>query len=1083
MPASLFVIRLVAAAGVLIGAGIAYWQPRFPLLVYWLVLATGLGIAISTVKALVGLRQRAKWLVVTNAVIVAFALATTQLAARRAISSTHLRYQGVLLEGVRSFTIGAGGSDVDVRLLSISVSPDYLSIRVSKGDSGWTVEPLAGIEQLRLSTEMSVGGQRDLNVAQSTILRSADEWVAIVDPTGVVVDTLRLVTQGRRYTLRSSARNEFLLAPINGAIEGRYRRQLRNGTALSALDGQRAAPSPYERFVRLQELPAGDVVNGVRLSAGQRAIAALSWLPASLRPARPLIVSASPPFSLRGDGVRQGKLTFTDSALVEVRNGETLWRFQLRPWRREPSADVGLGLFFVRNPRPLDTPLPAGVNCTQGAACGAISLRRLPPPIAHVSLDFAGFDPERYGMLGRVEQDRDGFSVVFPRRTVRVERSAHRPVAVPVTSVASLTDERARPAGAGSYWVLLAASGISADDVWKILFIGVGLALLLAAIYTSIASAQAAPLALSSLREKSLSVGITAILALLVARVIVGARVAFFAPFYERGIETAIGMWVAIAVVAVGLLSWSAWLPPLLASAANAIAGHLSIRRALSSLVHLPRSLIAVGSSARARAPALLTIAALGCLALAAPVAVLEGVGTGVIVLLAWVCVAWVAAFAGPHVDTFERGAWSVVEHLPPRDPSSRIPEVPIILACFAAEFALFFPRFSAIAAGLVVIAALYVIRGRRHSPSGTEIRRPDRVGVMLGVSFFVLSVALLRSSSENGSMAAFLLVVLVALASVRIGRGVTSAANTTASPVPKGGRLALSLLLLVPVVFLLPLALIDMGLFLVMLTPIGFATLLAVGHGVGGRHLALPIFAFALLFGVLARQVLFRSVDTIRDGDSHAAKAAAFDRMTRVFGVRPGPIADPLDRVAARSVAKADRQLSEELLVAATPGPARDLLIPSIEQIWGAAAYAGAGPLGVGLGQAVIGGRGVAEAVSYAENTFSVFVLAEHGAVGGLLVLALYLLLVGAVGVMALSGSAETPASYRASRALFLVAALIVAIPACYVALSNLGLVPITGQNMPFLGLNAWSDVAICAGVVGILITGAMRGVEEMAR
>ena len=67
--------------------------------------------------------------------------------------------------------------------------------------------------------------------------------------------------------------------------------------------------------------------------------------------------------------------------------------------------------------------------------------------------------------------------------------------------------------------------------------------------------------------------------------------------------------------------------------------------------------------------------------------------------------------------------------------------------------------------------------------------------------------------------------------------------------------------------------------------------------------------------------------------------------------------------------------------------------------------------------------------------------------------------------------------------RSLCRAAALIVAVPASYVALSNLGVVPITGQNMPFLGLNAWSDVAICAGVIGILITGAIRGVEEMAR
>ena len=119
---------------------------------------------------------------------------------------------------------------------------------------------------------------------------------------------------------------------------------------------------------------------------------------------------------------------------------------------------------------------------------------------------------------------------------------------------------------------------------------------------------------------------------------------------------------------------------------------------------------------------------------------------------------------------------------------------------------------------------------------------------------------------------------------------------------------------------------------------------------------------------------------------------------------------------------------------------------------------------------------------MSYAENTFSVFVLAEHGAIGGMLVLSLYLLLTGAVAVCVLRSAADTP-SYRASRALFLVAALIVAIPALYVAVSNIGLVPITGQNMPFLGLNAWGDVALCAGVVGILITGAMRGLEEAGR
>jgi hypothetical protein len=95
-------------------------------------------------------------------------------------------------------------------------------------------------------------------------------------------------------------------------------------------------------------------------------------------------------------------------------------------------------LLFIRNPRALDTPLPTGVSCRQGVACGAISLRRLPPPVAHVALDFAGFDPTRFGMLGKVRQDGDGFTVVLPRQAYRVERGGARPVAIPVTPLASL---------------------------------------------------------------------------------------------------------------------------------------------------------------------------------------------------------------------------------------------------------------------------------------------------------------------------------------------------------------------------------------------------------------------------------------------------------------------------------------------------------------------------------------------------------------------------------------------------------------------------------------------------------------------
>ena len=43
MPAPLKVLRVVAALGLCTGVALAYWQPRWPLLGYWLLLSIGLG--------------------------------------------------------------------------------------------------------------------------------------------------------------------------------------------------------------------------------------------------------------------------------------------------------------------------------------------------------------------------------------------------------------------------------------------------------------------------------------------------------------------------------------------------------------------------------------------------------------------------------------------------------------------------------------------------------------------------------------------------------------------------------------------------------------------------------------------------------------------------------------------------------------------------------------------------------------------------------------------------------------------------------------------------------------------------------
>jgi hypothetical protein len=1108
MPIVRTALKIVVATGLVIGLALTYWQPQWPLLGYWLLLSIGLGVAISTLPALSGLGRRARWLLAVNAAIVAFALATTQFAARRAISSTHLEYRGVHLAGVNSFTVGANVDDAtdggaDVRLQRINSASPW-SARVRRTDSGWTIEPLAGVEQLRLGPMPATRREHRFDIAQSAILERPDDWVAVVDPAGTVVDTLRL----RDGRLASARANTFFLRAVDRAIENRYARALRAGVSLSALDGRRAAPSAYERFVRVQTLAARDVVNESEQTAGSRYLAWL--LPARQR----LLIAASPPYTLAAPGLGRGLLSFRDSASVEVRSGDAVWQFELRERRREPSADVGLDLLFVRNPRPLDTPLPTGVSCQDGVACGAISLRRLPPPVAHVALDFAGFDPHRFGLLGRVQQDGRGFTVVLPRQTYRVERSASRPVAIPVTPLhesdrgevnVSLAGESR---GSGSYWVLLAASGAFGDDMSTIVLVGIGLALVLAAIYAGVKAATEGGRALPVYDERWLCLGVTAVLALLLTRVIIGARVAFFAPFLARGIDTAVGMWVAIAIVVVGLLSWSAWVPPLLTGTRAISNGQISLRRLAIGLARFPIVAARGAWSPRVRMTSLFTALALGALALARPGAVAGGAGAGVVVLLAWIALAWVAAFSGPYFETFERGAWAVVEQLTPSDrlasatriPArrgwtghlenwcTRIPELPIIAACLAAEAALL-PGLAlpALAAAIALLVAAVIV-ARRRRMSGIVRLLPDYWGALAGAMLFVVVIASMRLRSENGSMAAFVLIVLVALVSVRIGRGVgaridAATRRVTASRSDWSEITISSALLAAPLLLLAPLMAIDMGLFLVVVLPVGFATLLAAGRQVAGWRLAAPLAAFALLFFFLTPRVLFPSVGSIRDADSHASRAAAFDDMTRLLGVRLPLVSKSMDRVAARSVATADQPLAEALLISAKPGSARDLLIPSIEQIWGGTTYASAGFWGGGLGQAVVGGRGVAESVSYAENTFSVFVLAEHGVFGGVLVLALYLLLTVAVGATAISGPPETPGAYRASRALFLVATLIVAIPAAYVALSNLGLVPITGQNMPFLGLNAWSDVAICAGIAGILVTGAIRRTHEVVR
>src|SRR5262249_37697136 len=139
-----------------------------------------------------------------------------------------------------------------------------------------------------------------------------------------------------------------------------------------------------------------------------------------------------------------------------------------------------------------------------------------------------------------------------------------------------------------------------------------------------------------------------------------------------------------------------------------------------------------------------------------------------------------------------------------------------------------------ALVAAIVLVASLIVVERRRRAAAMPEL--PDFLGATVGVSMFTLAIDVFRIESENGSMAAFVLIVFVALASVRIGRSVgarieASSRRASDAAVDRSRVIVSSVLLVAPLVLLAPLMVIDMGLFLVVVIPVGFATLLAAGR------------------------------------------------------------------------------------------------------------------------------------------------------------------------------------------------------------------------------------------------------------
>lgn len=351
------------------------------------------------------------------------------------------------------------------------------------------------------------------------------------------------------------------------------------------------------------------------------------------------------------------------------------------------------------------------------------------------------------------------------------------------------------------------------------------------------------------------------------------------------------------------------------------------------------------------------------------------------------------------------------------------------------------------------------------------------RIAVLSGVGWvgvlLVLVALVFLNSREIPPFVRFGLVFTLFLMAIRAGL----ACRKVLGQRSRWGRIEALALLVIPVGVLLVFMLFDFGLGLVFFVPMFLTVLLSARIDRLPGTLALGAVAVVVLIGVVAGSVLRPSLA----GVEAAADLTAFDREFRtvgnplVDGLRGAGLSGPITRATVRSIAASDPALLEEALAFAGPSEALVAAAPSLEQVWGGRAYAAGGWTGTGFAGTVLLGRGIPTAVSFAENTFSVYILSEHGALGGLAVLLLYLALLGVVGVWITSVHAtiqDTPLGL-AVLALVVGGVSWLTLPAVYVAASNLGVVPLTGQNMPFLGLNSWADVVLVSGLMTAVLSG----------
>lgn len=1077
--------RVVLCASVIIGA-VAMFTPRWP----WFAIGSVLLLLMSVMVAIPAVRRRAfpghpvkAWALLV-ALTWAFVLHGYYVELHRQ-RSERLDVLGVEFPRRNSATLTVGVDDsVDVRFQRAE-DPTLrwrLTVR-ERADGRFVIQDMRGVDAIQQQEKLESTTRRAVVRAGIRPRRWHHLWGVALngDARTATVTSRSGPARTHRFELHLTGRGRAELEwngvrlPLRLDVDGdpaievrntRLQRELRRGITLGRLPWQTIPDTTLARdlVVTLVSAPRAGLAIADPLHLLPR------WeLRLTTRSTEWIVQSASTttqpqelPALVAGDSIR-----------ITARG--VPWKFVLesRDHGAYGARDFAVG--FGSRPDPRIGWLPAAEVCRPIERCTLISSRALAPAVPHFDLSGFGLDTSKFEFLARVAVAGNTFRVITPGE---VHTS---PLGESVLVPAQATDWRSN----ASY--RLRVHKLARGELLSVALtvFALGLVLAGAGLLTARSSRVARLLSQDTIAVHTAWAVASVSVVLLGLRLALGFRVTYAAPYHERDVSTAVGMWLTLILLTALLLRWEVWGPRVVDRLLRLeglvrIGGRAALGLVLESntgshevqtVSRIPRSigLVVLGGG----------VALLGWLR---PEAVLR---SGIIlgfVLLAWVIIEYLSARHVAGQIATSAGA-ILADGRTDADPGRRLAlgvvTVGIPFSVLVRDFAL--PLTLGLLVVLLGAAAWSGLKSRKQRMEGSggwgvgsgEADRssrsetdaiPPRWGAVTVVLLFlvVLNIAMVLA---GGPTLLFVGVFFLFLLSVRTGHHLVEAFTKRLS-LRAGAPLAalgLALLLVLPI---------DFGLLLVLAVPLAVTLLLTLGAD------RIPIRSWALLavlfvsVGLLAKPVLWPDVSGIQvDQRAHETS----EQFAELGGpLRGWPVFDdPVRRSVVRGLASFHPEMLEVILARAAPSPAREELIPAREHIWGGRAYAASGLTGHGLAGPTVIGRGVPEVVSDAENTFSVYVLAEHGLLGGLAVLSAYAVLVCVALAFLWSVWRSPPWRTRpndTATAVLVGGILMLTVPAVYVAASNLALVPLTGQNMPFLGLNAWSDVAFVGALLSAM-------------